>query len=137
MFENLIKRANIVIESLPYLMKFYGKTIVIKYGGAAMKDPELKKSVIQDILFLKYVGMNPIIVHGGGPEINKYLDKLGIEPKFIGGYRVTDAQTLKVVEKVLGGKINAEIVTMIKRSRREGEGFLGEKRPRYKGLQIL
>ncbi|MFA4967441.1 MAG: acetylglutamate kinase [Candidatus Margulisiibacteriota bacterium] len=127
MFEHLIKRVNIVVEALPYLIKFYGKTIVIKYGGAAMKDPELKKSVIQDIVFLKYVGMNPIIVHGGGPEINKYLVKLGIEPKFVGGYRVTDAATLKVVEKVLGGKINSEIVTMIKKLGGKAKGFWGKK----------
>jgi len=92
-----------------------------------MKDPELKKSVIQDIVFLKYVGMNPIIVHGGGPEINKYLVKLGIEPKFVGGYRVTDAATLKVVEKVLGGKINSEIVTMIKKLGGKAKGFWGKK----------
>ena len=127
MFEHLIKRVNIVMEALPYLMKFYGKTIVIKYGGAAMKDPELKKSVIQDIVFLKYVGMNPIIVHGGGPEINKYLLKQGIEPKFVGGYRVTDATTLKVVEKVLGGKINTEIVSMIKKLGGKAKGFWGKK----------
>ncbi len=127
MFEHLIKRAGIVIEALPYLIKFYGKTIVIKYGGAAMKDPELKKSVIQDIVFLKYVGMNPIIVHGGGPEINKYLIKQGIEPVFVGGYRVTDAATLKVVEKVLGGKINSEIVSMIKKLGGKAKGFWGKK----------
>jgi len=127
MFEHLIKRVNVVIEALPHLIKLYGKTIVIKYGGAAMKDPELKRSVIQDIVFLKYVGMHPIIVHGGGPEINKYLVKQGIEPKFVGGYRVTDAATLKVVEKVLGGKINSEIVTMIKKLGGKSKGFWGKK----------
>lgn len=127
MFEYLIKRAGIVMEALPYLQKFYGKTIVIKYGGSAMQDPELKQSVIRDVVLLKYVGMNPVLVHGGGPEINRYLKKKGIEPQFVGGYRVTDRETMKVVEKVLGGKINSEIVTTIKKMGGKAKGFWGKK----------
>jgi len=127
MFEYLIKRAGIVMEALPYLQKFYGKTIVIKYGGSAMQDPELKQSVIRDVVLLKYVGMNPVLVHGGGPEINKYLKKKGIEPQFVGGYRVTDRETMKVVERVLGEKINSEIVTTIKKMGGKAKGFWGKK----------
>lgn len=125
--EERIKKAKIVMEALPYIMRFYGKTIVIKYGGAAMKDPELKESVLRDVVLLKYIGMNPILVHGGGPEINKYLEKQGIKPAFVGGYRVTDAATLKVVEKVLGGKINSQIVSMIKKMGGRAKGFWGKK----------
>jgi acetylglutamate kinase len=126
-FKHLIKRANVVMEALPYLMKFYGKTIVIKYGGAAMTNPELKQSVLRDVVLLKYVGMNPILVHGGGPEINRYLKKKGIEPKFVGGYRVTDKETMKIVEKVLGGKINSELVSLIKKMGGKAKGFWGKK----------
>lgn len=127
MFDHLIKRANVVMEALPYLQKFYGQTIVIKYGGAAMTNPELKQSVLRDVVLLKYVGMNPILVHGGGPEINKHLKRKGIEPKFVGGYRVTDKETMKVVEKVLGGKINSELVTLIKKMGGKAKGFWGKK----------
>jgi len=127
MFKQLIKRANTVIEALPYLIKFNQKTIVIKYGGAAMQNEELKQGVIQDLVLLKMVGMNPVLVHGGGPEINKYLRKRGIEPKFIGGYRVTDKETMKVVQKVLGEKINQQIVSMIKKAGGKAKGFYGKK----------
>src|SRR3989338_7433758 len=108
MFKQLIKRANAVIEALPYLIKFNSKIIVIKYGGAAMQNKELTSSVIQDVVLLKMVGMEPILVHGGGPEINKYLRKNGIEPKFIGGYRVTEKETMRVVQKVTGQKNNKQ-----------------------------
>lgn len=127
MFRHLIKRASAVIEALPYLIKFNNKIIVIKYGGAAMQNEELKHSVIQDIVLLKMVGMEPILVHGGGPEINKFLRKRGIEPKFVGGYRVTDKETMKVVQKVLGGKINQQIVSMIKKAGGKAKGFYGKK----------
>ncbi|KAF0134570.1 MAG: acetylglutamate kinase [Candidatus Saganbacteria bacterium] len=127
MFEHLIKRANAVIEALPYLIKFNDKTIVIKYGGAAMQDEELKKSVIEDVVLLKMVGMNPVLVHGGGPEINKELMKRGIEPVFIGGYRLTDKETMKVVQKVLGEKINQQIVSLIKKAGGKAKGFYGKK----------
>lgn len=127
MFTHLIKRAEAVLEALPYLLKFHGATIVVKYGGAAMQNEELKKSVIQDVVLLKMVGMNPILVHGGGPEINKSLKKQGIEPKFVGGYRVTDKETMKVVQKVLGEKINQEIVSLIKKAGGKAKGFYGKK----------
>ncbi|OGC36271.1 acetylglutamate kinase [candidate division WOR-1 bacterium RIFOXYB2_FULL_48_7] len=127
MHKQLIKRAETVIEALPYLIKFHGKTIVIKYGGAAMQSEELKAGVIQDVVLLKMVGMNPVLVHGGGPEINKYLRRRGIEPKFIGGYRVTDKATMEVVEKVLGEKINQQIVSLIKKAGGKAKGFYGKK----------
>jgi acetylglutamate kinase len=127
MFKHLIKRANAVLEALPYLTKFNGRTIVIKYGGAAMQSEELKLGVIQDVVLLKMVGMNPILVHGGGPEINKYLRKKGLEPKFVGGYRVTDKETMRVVQKVLGEKINQQIVSLIKKAGGKAKGFYGKK----------
>jgi acetylglutamate kinase len=127
MFRHLIKRANAVIEALPYLIKFNNRIIVIKYGGAAMQNEELKHSVIQDVVLLKMVGMEPILVHGGGPEINKYLRKKGIEPKFVGGYRVTDKETMKIVQKVLGEKINQQIVSLIKKAGGKAKGFYGKK----------
>ncbi|MFA6431429.1 MAG: acetylglutamate kinase [Candidatus Margulisiibacteriota bacterium] len=127
MYSRLIERAEAVLEALPYLLKFNGKTIVIKYGGAAMQNDELKRSVLQDVVLLKAVGMNPILVHGGGPEINKELRKKNVEPKFIGGYRVTDKETMKVVVKVLGEKINQEIVTLIKKAGGKAKGFYGKK----------
>jgi acetylglutamate kinase len=127
MFKHLIKRAKAVLEALPYLTKFNGRTMVIKYGGAAMQSEELKQGVIQDVVLLKMVGMNPVLVHGGGPEINKYLRKKGIEPKFVGGYRVTDKETMKVVQKVLGEKINQQIVSLIKKAGGKAKGFYGKK----------
>jgi len=127
MFRHLIKRASAVIEALPYLIKFNEKIIVIKYGGAAMQDEELKHSVIQDVVLLKMCGMEPILVHGGGPEINKYLRKRGLEPKFVGGYRVTDKETMRIVQKVLGEKINQQIVSLIKKAGGKAKGFYGKK----------
>lgn len=127
MFKHLIRRANIVLEALPYLLKFHGKIMVIKYGGAAMQNEELKNSVMQDLVLLKMVGMNPVLVHGGGSEINRYLRKKGIEPKFVGGYRVTDKETMKIVQKVLGEKINQEIVSLIKKAGGKAKGFYGKK----------
>ena len=127
MFKHLIRRATAVIEALPYLTKFNGKTIVIKYGGAAMQSEELKQMVIQDVVLLKMCGMEPILVHGGGPEINKALRKKGLEPKFVGGYRVTDKETMKVVQKVLGEKINQQIVSLIKKAGGKAKGFYGKK----------
>jgi len=127
MFKHLIRRAGAVIEALPYLIKFNNKIIVIKYGGAAMENEELKHSVIQDVVLLKMVGMEPILVHGGGPEINRHLKKKGLEPKFVGGYRVTDKETMKVVQKVLGEKINQQIVSLIKKAGGKAKGFYGKK----------
>jgi len=106
-------KARILVEALQFIKKFYGKTVIIKYGGSAMKDLELKKSFVEDIVSMKLVGINVIIVHGGGPIINKMLKKLDIEPKFFNGFRITDKETMDVVEMVLAGKINKNIVNDI------------------------
>ncbi len=105
-----IKRANMLIEALPYIQRLFGKTIVIKYGGAAMQDPDLTHKILEDVTLLKFVGMNPILVHGGGPDINNMLLSLNVQPKFVDGLRVTDDKTMEVVQMVLTGKINKEIV---------------------------
>ncbi len=105
--------AHVLIEALPYIKKFKGKTVVIKFGGNAMVDEELKHSFARDIVLMKLVGINPIIVHGGGPQIGKLLEKLSIPTKFINGMRVTDSETMDIVEMVLGGQVNKEIVTLI------------------------
>lgn len=109
----LIQRANILIEALPYIQKLSGKTVVIKYGGNAMTDKEITRTIMQDIVLLKYVGVNPIVVHGGGPEISKMLESLNIESKFHNGLRITDKDSIDVVEMVLTGKINNNIVSEI------------------------
>ncbi|MBS0016602.1 MAG: acetylglutamate kinase [Arthrospira sp. PLM2.Bin9] len=106
-------RVQILSEALPYIQKFAGRTIVVKYGGAAMKDSNLKDTVMRDIVLLSCVGIRPVVVHGGGPEINTWLGKLGIEPQFKNGLRVTDAPTMDVVEMVLVGRVNKEIVSLI------------------------
>lgn len=108
-----LQKAEILIEALPYIKKFYGKRVVIKYGGAAMIDDDLKQKVMQDIALMKYVGMHPIVVHGGGPEINQMLERLQIETHFVNGLRVTDQPTMEVVEMVLAGKVNKDIVAGI------------------------
>src|SRR5437660_7011 len=110
--ENFIGKAEVLMEALPYFQRFYGKTFVIKYGGHAMVDEELKESFAQDIVLLKYVGINPVVVHGGGPQIDQLLDKLGITSRYVRGMRVTDQETLDIVELVLVGKDNKEIVTL-------------------------
>ncbi len=111
--EELIKKAGILIDALPYIQKFSGKTIIIKYGGNAMINEELKRSVIEDITLLKFVGLNPIVVHGGGPDISAALDKNGIKSQFINGLRVTDKDTIKIAQQVLVGKTNKEIVSLL------------------------
>ena len=105
--------AKILIEALPYIQRFHGKTIVIKYGGNAMIDQELKRSFARDIVLMKLVGMNPVVVHGGGPQINGTLERVGKSTEFIDGLRVTDSETMDVVEMVLGGLVNKEIVNLI------------------------
>ncbi len=107
------KKANVLIESLPYIKSFHNETVVIKYGGNAMINEELKHGVIRDIILMKFVGMNPVIVHGGGPDITSLMKKLGKETKFIDGLRVTDKETMEITEMVLFGKINREIVSCI------------------------
>ncbi|MBN1959169.1 MAG: acetylglutamate kinase [Desulfuromonadales bacterium] len=111
--EELIGKANVLMEALPWIRNFYGKTIVIKYGGNAMVEERLKEGFARDIIMMKYIGLNPVVVHGGGPQIGKVLDAMKIESRFIQGMRVTDSKTMDVVEMVLGGKVNKEIVTNI------------------------
>ena len=118
--------ADILIEALPYLKKFYGQTIVIKYGGHAMVDEELKKSFARDIVMLKYIGINPVIVHGGGPQIGEYLKKLNIKSSFVDGMRVTDVETMDVVEMVLAGKVNKQIVQLINSAGGKAIGLSGK-----------
>ncbi len=109
----IIEKANILIESLPYIRQFSGRTFVIKYGGAAMVDEELKYAFAQDIALLNFIGIKPVIVHGGGPKINSIMEKMGKKPTFVQGQRVTDEETVDIVEMVLGGLINKQIVSLI------------------------
>ena len=109
----LIQRAEVLIEALPYIRAFQGKTLVIKYGGAAMEQADLKEQFAKDVLLLRLVGIRPVIVHGGGPQIGALMKRLGKEPRFVGGMRVTDEETVQIVEMVLVGKINKEIVGLI------------------------
>ncbi len=124
--EDLIQRASILIEALPYIRKFAGKTLVVKYGGNGMVTDELKESFARDITLLKYIGMNPVIVHGGGPQIGKVLDRMGIESRFHEGIRITDDETMDVVEMVLVGKVNKEIVSLINRHGGKAVGLSGK-----------
>ena len=123
---NSLETAAVLIETLPYMQDFYGKTVVIKYGGNAMINSELKNSVIQDITLLKYVGMKPIVVHGGGPEITSVLNKLGKKTEFVSGLRVTDEETVSIAEMVLVGKINTEIVNLLNRHGSKAVGLSGK-----------
>ncbi|WP_299981535.1 acetylglutamate kinase [Desulfobacula sp.] len=118
--------ADILIEALPYIKRFSGKTIVVKYGGHAMVDEKLKKDFANDITLLKYIGVNPVVVHGGGPQINKVLDSMGITSKFVRGMRYTDDETMDVVEMVLGGKVNKDIVAGINRQGGKAVGLTGK-----------
>ncbi len=113
MIKENIEKAQILTEALPFIQRFYDKTIVIKYGGSALINPEIKETIIKDIVLMKMVGMHPVIVHGGGPDINSMLKRLNIESKFVDGLRVTDNDTMEVAEMVLSGKINKQIVTDI------------------------
>jgi len=122
---SIIKKAEILIEALPYIQRLNGKTVVIKYGGNAMINDELKNSVMEDITLLKYIGVNPVVVHGGGPEINKALDKFDIKSEFINGLRVTDSQTMEVAQMVLVGKTNKEIVSLINQKGGKAVGLCG------------
>jgi acetylglutamate kinase len=123
--ETLIKRAEILIEALPYIQKLYGKTVVIKYGGSAMINGELKNSVMEDITLLKYVGMNPVLVHGGGPDITRTLEKFNIKSEFVNGLRVTDIETMQVAQMVLVGKTNKEIVSILNQKGGKAIGLCG------------
>lgn len=122
----LIEKANVLIEALPYIRTFFGKTFVIKYGGSTMGSPEVKRAVMLDLILLKYVGLNPVLVHGGGPEIDSMLQRLGKKPEFVGGLRVTDPETMEIVQMVLVGKVNQEIVSQINRYGGKAVGLTGK-----------
>jgi len=140
MNEEILKKAKILISALPYFRDFYGKIIVIKYGGHAMVEESLKSAFAQDIVLMKYVGIRPIVVHGGGPQINEIMEKMGLKPVFIEGQRVTDEETMNIVEMVLVGKTNKNIVSLINKaggkavglSGRDGTLLLAEKMAIYK-----
>ena len=119
-------RVGVLLEALPYIREFAGATIVIKYGGAAMTTPELKASFARDVALLKLVGMNPVVVHGGGPDISRYSDRLGLEVRFVHGLRVTDAPTMELVKMVLVGKINKEIVAQLHVAGAPAVGLAGD-----------
>jgi len=121
-----VERADILLEALPYIRRFYGKTIVIKYGGHAMADEELKENFARDVVMMKYIGINPVVVHGGGPQIGSFLKKLGKDSKFVQGMRVTDEETMDIVEMVLVGKVNKEIVGLINRHGGKAVGLSGK-----------
>lgn len=120
-----IEKAKVLMEALPYIKSFYDKTVVIKYGGSAMIDDDLKRSVIQDIIFMSYVGMHPVVIHGGGAQISELMRKLGKKPEFIKGMRITDKETAEIVEMVLDGKINSEIVRLINENGGNAAGLSG------------
>jgi len=115
-----------LLEALPYIRDFHGRTVVIKYGGAAMTDPQLKEDFARDVVLLKYVGMNPVVVHGGGPDITRYMERLGMEVKFVEGLRVSDEQTVEVAKMVLVGKENKDIVLLLGRHGQPAVGLCGD-----------
>lgn len=121
----VLQKAEVLIEALPYIQRFNRKIIVVKYGGSAMSNEELQRNVIKDVTLLKLVGFKPIIVHGGGKEISRWVGKVGMEPKFVGGLRVTDADTMEVAEMVLN-KVNKELVTMVQRLGVKAVGISGK-----------
>lgn len=123
---SMVEKATILIEALPYIRRFYHKTVVIKYGGHAMVAEELKESFAQDIVLMKYIGINPVVVHGGGPQIGKMLERIGKKSDFCAGMRVTDADTMDIVEMVLAGKVNKEIVSLINRHGGRAIGLSGK-----------
>jgi len=123
---NATEKARILMEALPYIKRYHGRTVVVKYGGAAMEDPELRASFASDIVLMRYVGMNPVVVHGGGPQISAHIKKLGGQPSFVGGYRVTTAEDLEVVRMVLVGTINKDIVSLVNRHGTLAAGVSGE-----------
>jgi len=124
--EKPMEKAEILLEALPYIRRFYNRTVVIKYGGHAMVDEELKQSFAKDVLMMKYIGINPVVVHGGGPQIGTFLKKLGKDSKFIQGMRVTDEETMNIVEMVLVGMVNKEIVGLINREGGRAVGLSGK-----------
>jgi acetylglutamate kinase len=124
--DELVRKAEILVEALPYIQTFAGKTIVIKYGGAAMENDSLKHSVMQDVVLMKYIGMNPVVVHGGGNQISEWMRRVGKEAEFVQGLRVTDAETVEIAEMVLAGVINKEIVSLINLHGGKAVGLCGK-----------
>ena len=124
--QELIRKANVLMEALPYIKRFANKTIVIKYGGNAMVEEGLKESFAKDIILMKYIGLNPVVIHGGGPQIGNVMAKMGLESRFVRGMRVTDSATMDVVEMVLGGRVNKEIVANINRHGGRAVGLTGK-----------
>src|SRR5258706_2176813 len=120
------EKARILGEALPYIQRFHGKTIVVKFGGNAMIDEELKADFARDVVLLKLVGMNPVVVHGGGPQIEQMLSKLGKKGEFVQGMRVTDRETMDIVEMVLGGTVNKEVVELINQAGGKAVGLTGQ-----------
>ena len=125
LLQEAMKTAQVLVEALPYIKKFFGKTVVIKYGGHAMNNPVIKKKVISDIVLMKFVGINPVVVHGGGPAINYWVEKNGGQPEFINGLRVTDKATMEIAQMVLVGQINQEIVGLIQQQGGKALGLSG------------
>jgi acetylglutamate kinase len=123
--KSLVSKAQILVEALPYMRRFVGKTVVIKYGGHAMVDEELRSSFAVDVVLLKYIGVRPVIVHGGGPQIAATLRRLGKDSEFLNGLRVTDSETMEVVDMVLGGRINREIVELVQQGGGQAVGLTG------------
>jgi acetylglutamate kinase len=115
-----------LLEALPYIREFHGRTVVIKYGGSAMRDEELREAFATDVVLLKYVGLNPVVVHGGGPEITQYMERLGLEVRFHEGLRVSDAETVEVARMVLVGKVNSDIVQRLNRHGQQAVGLSGQ-----------
>jgi acetylglutamate kinase len=124
--EHAMDKAKVLIEALPYIRRFYNKTVVIKYGGSSMEEEEVRRSFALDIVLLKYIGINPVIVHGGGPQINEMLKKIGKKSQFIEGMRVTDDETMDIVEMVLVGRVNKEIVNLINQQGGKAVGLSGK-----------
>lgn len=124
--KDVIQKAAVLAEALPYIREFDGKTVVVKYGGSAMIDPAIRRLTAEDVVLMKYVGMNPVVVHGGGPSINQLLNRLAIEPRFHGGLRITDKETVEIVEMVLAGSVNKDIVTLINRAGGNAVGLSGK-----------
>ncbi len=124
--EKLIEKAKTLIEAMPYIQTFRGKTFVIKYGGNAMIEEGLKRGFAQDVVLMRYIGINPVIVHGGGPQIGKIMERMGKKPAFVSGQRVTDEETMDIVEMVLGGKVNKEIVSLINQAGGTAVGLTGK-----------
>lgn len=124
--ENIIDKAKTLIEALPYIKSFYGKTFVIKYGGSAMAEETLKEAFALDVILMSFIGINPVIVHGGGPQIGSIMEKMGKRPEFVQGQRVTDKETMDIVEMVLGGKVNKEIVSLINLHGGNAAGLTGK-----------